>query len=130
MRGNLTDNMSKKTKTREISIVDKSGTFDVLFKRFSKDKKEKESYDFEGLALIRKLLSNEKARILHTIKASKPKSIYELAKILQRDFKSVNNEIKMLEKFGFIDLISEKSGERERLRPVVVVDSIQLNIQV
>ncbi len=67
---------------------------------------------------------------MHTIKEKKPKSIYELAKILGRDFKSVSSDIKLLERFGFIDMISEKSGNRERLRPILVVDSVSITIQI
>tara|TARA_Y100000310_G_C20240469_1_gene604408 strand:+ start:117 stop:476 length:360 start_codon:yes stop_codon:yes gene_type:complete len=119
--------MAKKTKTRQITLVDEKGTFKTLFKKFSGEKKH---YDFEGLSALRNLLSNEKARILNVIKNKKPISIYNLAKILERDFKSVNDDVKLLEKFGFIDLISEKTGQRERLKPVVVVDSINIEISV
>jgi hypothetical protein len=41
----------------------------------------KKIIDFSGLLALRQLLSDEKARILHTIKTKNPKSIYELAKI-------------------------------------------------
>ena len=119
--------MAKKTKIRQITLVNESGTFKTLFKKFSGEKKD---YDFEGLASLRNLLSNEKARILHTIKLKKPTSIYNLAKILSRDFKSVSDDVKLLERFGFIDLIAEKTGKRERLKPVVVVDSINIEISV
>ncbi len=119
--------MAQKTKTREITIVDKGGTFNTLFKKFSWEKKE---FDFEGLSILRKLLSNEKARLLYTIKAEKPNSIYKLAKLLKRDFKSVSEDIKLLERFGFIDLISEKTGNRERLKPILIVDTIYISLSV
>jgi len=119
--------MAKGTKTRDIDIVDESGTFTTFFKRMTG---EHVDYDFEGLHTLRQLLSNEKAKILHTIKTKKPSSIYKLAKILNRDFKSVNEDIKMLEKFGFIDLLAEKTGKRERLKPVLVIDSIHINVTI
>jgi|SRR3989344_2080751 len=115
------------TKTRTITINDESGTFYTLFKRF---KGEKESFDFSGIAALRKLLSNERARILYVIKANKPDSIYGLAKILGRDFKSVREDVKLLEKFGFLDLIAEKKGNRERLKPEIVVDTINIIIKI
>ncbi len=118
--------MAEKTKTREVTIVDEGGTFNTFFKMF----KTEQSFDFEGLATLRKILSNEKAKILHTIKAKKPKSIYELAKQLDRDFKSVLDDVKLLVKFGFIDMIAEKSGKRERLRPIVAVDSMHIYIKI
>ncbi|MAE49529.1 ArsR family transcriptional regulator [Candidatus Pacearchaeota archaeon] len=119
--------MAPKTKIREIFIVDKEGSFNVIFKRFAGEKKD---YDFEGLTALRRLLNNEKARMLHVIKVKKPGSIYELAKILKRDFKSVSQDIKLLDRFGFIDMIAEKTGNRERLKPVVVVDSINIHLKI
>ena len=68
--------------------------------------------------------------LLNVIKNQKPNSLYQLAKILKRDFKSVINDIKLLERFGFIDMVSEKTGKRQRLRPVIVVDSIYINLKI
>lgn len=119
--------MAQRTKTRNITIVDKSGTFNTILKRFSGSK---ESYDFEGLSALRKLLSNEKARMLHVIKTKEPNSIYHLAKILERDFKSVRDDLQLLSRFGFIDFISEKKGNRQRLKPVLAIDSINIQITI
>lgn len=119
--------MAQKTKSRQITIVDDEGTFSVLLKRLGASRK---NYDFKGLSMLRSLLSNEKARILHTIKTKNPQSVYELAKILKRDFKSVNKDIKILEKFGFIDLISEKTGKRSRLKPVLILESLNIEFKV
>ncbi len=118
--------MAQKTKTRQITIVDESGTF-KFFKKFSGSKKD---YDFEGLSSLRRILSNEKARILHLIKTKKPNSIYDLAKMLERDFKSVRDDLTLLSRFGFIDFISEKKGKRQRLRPILAVDSINIEIRI
>ncbi|HIG52198.1 hypothetical protein CXT76_01315 [Candidatus Parvarchaeota archaeon] len=119
--------MAKKTKSLEITIKNEGGKFNPFFKKTSIDKK---SYDFEGISTMRKLLSNEKARILNVIKEKNPKSIYDLSKILDRDFKSVSEDIKLLEKFGFIDLLKEKTGKRERLKPVVIIDSLNIQIKL
>jgi|TARA_Y100000310_G_C20614174_1_gene779699 predicted transcriptional regulator len=114
------------SKTREITIMEKQGTFSV----FKKSNVSKKNYDFSGILALRQLLSNEKARILHVIKNRKPSSIYELAKILGRGFKSVSDDIKLLERFGFIDLIEEKTKKRIRHRPEIVVDSVVINIKI
>ncbi|OIO81814.1 hypothetical protein AUJ84_00250 [Candidatus Pacearchaeota archaeon CG1_02_32_132] len=119
--------MAQKTKTRQISIVDKSGTFTTMFKRFSGTKEE---YDFEGISALRRVLSNEKARILHMVKNKEPKSIYALAKMLNRDFKSVRQDLHLLSRFGFIDFVAEKKGKRQSLRPIMVVDSINIEIKI
>jgi predicted transcriptional regulator len=117
--------MAEKTKTREITIIDEGGRFNVLFRKLAGEA----DFDFEGISLLRKLLSNEKARLLHTIKKNNPKSIYHLAKLVGRDFKSVISDIKILEKFGFIEMVAEKTGNRERLKPVLVIDSVHLYLK-
>lgn len=119
--------MPTRNKTWDITLSNEGGTFNTFFKKWTG---EKSNYDFESLSIIRKLLSNEKSRLIHTIKTKNPGSIYELAKMLDRDFKSVSDDINLLEKFGFIDLISEKTGNRERLKPVLVIDTISIKIKV
>lgn len=113
-----------KTRTLNISITENKGVFS-LFKLG-----EKSNYDFSGILELRQLLTNEKARILHVIKTEKPQSIYDLAKKLKRGFKSVNDDIKLLERFGFIDLIEEKTKKRKRLKPEIVVDSVTINLKI
>ncbi len=116
--------MAKK-KVRELTIEESEGSF-KLFRRT----KQKSKYDFEGLAMIRKVLSKEKARLLNVIKNEKPESIYALAKILSRDFKSVSDDVKLLERLGFIELISEKSKKRKRLRPTIVIDTLTIHFKL
>ena len=112
-----------KTKVREVTIVETKGAFSFLGKG-------KEEFDFAGIAALRQLLSNEKAKILHTLKTRNPKSVYELAKILGRGFKAVNDDIKLLKRFGFIDLVKESTGKRVRFRPEIIVDSITIHLNV
>ena len=115
-----------KTKTREIIIKESKGTFSI----FKSSSISKESYDFSDLLALRQLLSNEKARILDTIKTQKPVSIYDLAKKLDRGFKSVNDDIKLLERFGFIEIVKETLNKKIRHKPLLVVDNIVINIKI
>jgi predicted transcriptional regulator len=117
--------MAKTIKKRTISLEQKQGTFSTIFQRFRSSKKQ-----VSELAILRNLMSNEKARILHTIKAKQPNSLYELAKSLGRDFKSVRQDITVLEKFGFIEMIPIHKGKREKLKPVLALDELQINITV
>lgn len=117
--------MINKTKIIEVNIQE-SGNIANIFGRGKSD----DVYDFESLSVLRKMLSNEKARIMSVIKNKKPSSIYSLAKILGRDFKSVIQDVKALEKFGFVDMISEKTGKRERLKPVLLVDLLNIKIKI
>ena len=115
-----------KTKTRDITLLESQGAFSI-FKKVGLSKKD---YDFKSLLALRQLLSNEKARILHTIKHYEPKSIYELAKKLNRGFKAVNDDIKLLERFGFVEMVEEKTKNRIRHRPEVVVDTLTIHLKL
>jgi predicted transcriptional regulator len=114
------------SKTREITIVQSKGAFSILKKGLL----SKEEYDFEGLSALRRLLSNEKARLLHVLKTQHPDSIYTLAKKLERNFKTVNDDIKLLERFGFIELVEEKTKNRIRHKPELLVDSLIINLKI
>lgn len=116
----------KRIKVREITITQNKGTFSI----FKKPRKSNKNYDFEGVLALRQLLSNEKARILHVIKTKQPISIYDLAKQLGRTFKSVSDDVKLLERFGFISLIEETTKKRKRLRPKIMIDTITINVKV
>lgn len=116
----------QKTKTREITITESKGAFSI----FRKPDISKQRYDFDSILALRQLLSNEKARILHAIKTQNPLSIYDLAKKLGRTFKSVNDDIKLLKRFGFIELIEEKTKNRRRHRPKIVVDTITIHLKI
>ena len=112
--------------TREITIKESKGAFSI----FKKSIKGKEEYDFSGLTALRQVLGNEKARILNTIKTEKPDSLYALAKKLGRNFKSVYDDSKLLERFGFIELIAEKANNRTRYKPRIATDTITINIKI
>lgn len=114
----------KRTKIRYVDVNVNKGSF------VSKLIGTKKSHDFSDIKLLRNILSNEKARILYALKIKKPKSIYALAKMLGRDFKSVREDIKVLERFGFIDFHAEKTGKRESLMPVLAIDKLQIIIDI
>ncbi len=118
--------MAEKIKSFDVDIAQERGTFESFFPKIKKSKE----FDFEGLTIVRKLLSNEKTRLLNSIKLNKPKSVYELAKLLGRDFKAVVEDLKVLQKFGFVDLILEKTGKRKRLKPLLLVDKVQINVKI
>lgn len=116
----------ERVKVREITITQSKGAFSI----FKKSGSSKKDYDFSGVLALRQLLSNEKARILNAIKTQNPVSIYDLAKKLDRGFKSVSDDIKLLERFGFIELIEEKTKKRKRHVPKIVVDTITIHLKV
>ena len=114
----------KNIKSRQITLTEKEGTFSALFKRFKGDSKQSE------VSVLRQLLSNEKAKLLHICKTKKPESIYKLAKLLGRDFKAVRHDIRLLEQYGFVELVSSHKHGRERLMPVVDADQVVITIKI
>ncbi len=116
--------MAKQIRTKNITISEAEGTFSSIFSRIKGGKKD------ASIVGLRKILSNERAKLLHICKTKEPESIYMLAKILGRDFKSVRQDIRLLEQFGFIELISSHKNGRERLRPIVDVDQVIVTINI
>jgi len=112
------------TKTRYFEINTERTSF------ASKLKREKTIHNFSDIKLLRNILSNEKARILYTLKSQSPKSIYQLAKILKRDLKSVRQDIKILERFGFLELIEKKTGNRISHTPILTVDRMEFILKI
>ena len=116
---------TKKTGIKNISLQLKRSAFAALFHMFAKDDVPEE------VSKVRALLSNERARIIRTIKESKPNSLYSLAKLLGRDFKGVRKDIAILEHFGIIELVKTlpKGSRRPSVKPVLKLDALQINIQ-
>lgn len=118
--------MMEKKKLLEIGISESKGIFSIIKKENSK-----KEHDFSGLSMLRQALSNEKARILDVIKYQSPKSIYALSKKLGRGFKAVYDDVKFLERVGFIDMIEEKTKNgRISHRPEIIVDRIILDFKI
>ena len=105
-----------------ISLEPKRSTFSTLLHLFSKEDL------FSEISLVRGILSNEKAKIIHTIKEKSPQSVYILAKHLGRDFKAVRKDISVLEHFGVIKLVKIENKKRKSLKPVLSLDSLKINI--
>ena len=79
---------------------------------------------------MRKVLTEERLRILKIIKKYHPGSIYELAKILKRDTKNVSDDVHYLAELALIEIEKGKSNGREKTTPVVNYDKILLEIPV
>jgi len=119
--------MAKKTiKTRTIIVQDKEGSYNSIFNRFRSEPKREEG----SVSVLRSILAPEKARMLHALKTKQPNSIYELAKILGRDFKSVRQDIATLESFGLVEMIPIYKGKREKLKPLLVLDVLEIRLEL
>jgi len=97
--------------------------------RGEKVSKKKAGIYFENLETMRKAVTEERLRILKTIKKSRPSSIYELAKLLHRNIKNVSDDVHYLAELGLIELEKTKD-RREKTTPIVNYDKILLEIPV
>lgn len=95
-----------------------------------KVKKKKPGIYFENLEVMRKAITHERMKTLKVIKDRHPQSIYELAKLLERNLKNVSDDVHYLAELGLIELEKGKSNGREKTTPMVKYDKILLEIRV
>lgn len=73
---------------------------------------------FDSVDGFRRFMTIQKLELLTVIANQKPKSIYELAKIVDRDFPAVQKDCVSLAAVGFIKWIERKSG-RQQKKPIL-----------
>ena len=81
---------------------------------------------FTSLEAVARVFSKTRMEILRAVIQVKPKSIYELAKILDRDFKNVHSDVKLLADIGLIEL-KDAGDARNGLTPKAKFSGIELN---
>jgi len=123
-----------KVKNIKIAIKSKKELFNEIKEKWSKlEKGEKikkhEAIYFENLDAMRRILTEERLKIVRAIKREHPASIYELAKILGRDVKNTFDDVQFLAQAGLVDLKKVRDA-REKTTPSVKYDKILLEIAV
>jgi len=91
--------------------------------------KKQEGISFDSIDAMRKVLTEERLKVLRAIKKEHPESVYELAKKLKRDIKNTFNDVHFLAEAGLLELKKTKNG-REKTTPLVNYDKILLEILV
>ena len=66
--------------------------------------KRRRGYYFENLAAFRRALTQKRLEMLHVIKKELPASVYELAKMLDRDTKNVTQDLEYLKQVGLVEI--------------------------
>ena len=98
--------------------------------RGDKVRKRRPGIYFESLEIMRKAITPERVKILKVIKEKHPASIYELAKLLNRNLKNVADDVHYLAELGLIELEKGKSNGRKKIMPIVNYDKLLLEIPV
>ena len=120
-------NIRLEIKSEDEFINDAKGVMKKLSKGVNV--RAKSIISFESMGVMRKLITDERLRILKTIKKYHPSSVYELAKILKRDIKNVSNDVNYLESIDLLEVKKTNKG-RSRSTPLVKYDKILLEIPV
>ncbi|MCL4458182.1 MAG: MarR family transcriptional regulator [Nitrospirae bacterium] len=105
--------------------------FAEVWKKLEAGKKVKreEGIYFDSIDTMRSVLTNNRLLILKTIRERRPQSVYELAKMLDRDLKNVNQDLKMLSEIGLVTL-EKTEADKKRVIPHVDYRKILLEIPV
>ena len=91
--------------------------------------RKEEGIYFDSIDTMRAVLTNNRLLILKIIRERKPNSVYELAKMLDRDLKNVNQDLKLLAEVGLVTL-EKIEDDKKRVIPHVDYGKILLEIPV
>jgi predicted transcriptional regulator len=123
-------------KTLTIQIRPLSELFDDFRQAFEaaghgKTFERREGVYFTSLEAARNFLTRERLALLKAIRTKHPGSIYELAKIVDRDLKNVQQDVRLLERHGLIRLTEKRRGEKGKVKvPEAPFEEIALRIAI
>ena len=110
---------------RSIDAIKKE--WEAALKGKKKSIQKNDEVIFVAIETVAKVFAKTRMEVLRAIILEKPNSIYELAKIVDRDFKNVHSDVKLLSEIGLIDL-QETKGARNGLKPVARFSGIELDL--
>ncbi len=124
-------------KTKELIVGIKSlekglEEFSTTLKALEKGKRLKpqgERLNFVSLEAARQFLTPKRIHLLQIVHRQEPRSIYELAKLADRDVKNVQDDVELLARVGLIELARERTA-RERIVPRVGYDNLEVRFQI
>jgi predicted transcriptional regulator len=93
--------------------------------------RRREGVYFTSIEAARNFLTRERLGLLRVIRTRHPRSIYDLAKIVDRDLKNVQQDVRLLERHGLIHLTEKRRGRRSKVKvPVAPFEQIALKIAI
>ena len=116
-------------KTKKVVLIVESTkqSFDRAFSTIAKPSKK-----FAGMAVISfpdfetlgRVITGARIELISIIRSKKPSSIQELARFVDRDFKNVYQDVKLLAQFGLIEL--KEQGPRKAATPTAKYSELVL----
>jgi predicted transcriptional regulator len=124
----------RKTLTIKIKPVGEAmADFRHAFRTAKSDRRvtRREGVYFTSIEAARNLLTPSRLALLRAIRAKHPRSIYELAKTLERDFKNVQEDLRILERHGLVRMTRRRGHGARRARvPEALFGEIALKIAI
>ena len=111
-------------------VDDFAETFDVVRTGRPIPKKPRDEVGFTSIEAARNFLTRERLALMSTIRTRHPGSLYGQAKMVSRDFKNVQDDIRILERHGLVRTAKEPRGKRKVKVPQVPFDEIALKIAI
>ncbi len=84
---------------------------------------------FTSLEAARKVLTPKRLELLRAIRQCRPDSVYQLARLVGRDFKNVHADVQALAAYGLVSLKKTQAGRRASVLRVPF-STIELRIAV
>ncbi len=109
---------------------DFSRTFDAVRTGRRIARKPRDEIGFTSIEAARNFLTRERLALMRTIRTRHPGSLYELAKMVKRDFKNVQEDVRILERHGLVLIAKEPRGKRRVKVPHVLFEEIALRIAI
>lgn len=102
-----------------------------VFKDISKGKtiKKTKRIVFENIETLRSIITPKRVKLMHCIRTQNPESIYDLAKITNRKWRAVANDIEILNNVGLVKL-EKKEEPREIVKPLVNFNKMHIAVSI
>lgn len=86
---------------------------------------------FTSIEAARNLLTPNRLALLRAIRTKRPGSIYELAKVVGRDLKNVQDDLRLLDDYGLVQMKDGRSAGKRKVKvPRALFGEIALKIAI
>ncbi len=105
-------------------------TFEAVTAGRRLPKQSRSEVGFTSIEAVRNFLTRERLALMRTIRMRHPRSLYELAKMVNRDFKNVQEDSGILQRHGLVRISKRPRGKRKVKVPQVLFEEIALKIAI
>src|SRR2546425_11610677 len=91
----------------------------------------REGVYFTSIEAARNLLTPNRLALLRAVRSERPGSIYELSRMVKRDLKNVQEDLRILERYGLVRMADATRTGNRRVRVArSLFDEIELKIAI